>query len=144
MKQFPLSLRFILGFSLAGFFFSGYLTAVKLFSGACAFNESCPIVFGYPACWYGFALYIVLLGISVITARKRILFEKGITALAGVSLVGILFAGYLTMTELPTFLARGFASYTFGVPTCFMGLIFFMLIFVTSVLAWNHHRTRNN
>lgn len=144
MKQIPLSLRFILGFSLAGFFFSGYLTAVKLFSGVCAFNESCPIVFGYPACWYGFALYVILLSIAVSAARRGISFEKGIAALAGVSFVGIVFAGYLTMTELPTFLARGFASYTFGVPTCFMGLVFFMLIFVTSVLAWNHHRLQNN
>jgi hypothetical protein len=93
MKNIPLSLRFILGFSFAGFLFSGYLTAVKLFSGACAFNETCPIVLGYPACWYGFALYVTLLTLSVLLAIRRIAFGKGIVAVATVSFIGVLFAG---------------------------------------------------
>jgi len=143
MKNIPLSLRFIAGFSVAGFLFSGYLTAVKLFSGTCAFNESCPLVLGIPACWYGFALYVILLALAILAVRKNIEFTKAITAVAAVSLVGILFAGTLTMTELPLFLKKGFEAYAFGVPTCFMGLVFFMLIFVTAALAWSHDRQRN-
>lgn len=143
MKNIPLSLRFILGFSLGGFLFSGYLAGVKLFSGACAFNETCPTVYGIPACWYGFALYTALLVISVFMVRQQLTFIKGIVSVAGVSLFGILFAGTLTITELPLFLKKGFEAYAFGVPTCFMGLVFFMLIFVTSVLAWSHHRQRS-
>lgn len=144
MKNIPLSLRFITSFSVAGFLFSGYLTAVKLFSGACAFNETCPLVIGIPACWYGFALYVILLLLSILAIRRSIEFTKAVTAVAAVSLVGILFAGTLTMTELPAFLKKGFEAYAFGVPTCFMGLIFFMMIFVTAVLAWSHDRQRNS
>lgn len=143
MKSIPLSLRFITGFSVAGFLFSGYLTAVKLFSGTCAFNETCPFVLGIPACWYGFALYVILLVLAILTVRKSIEFTKAVTAVAAVSLVGILFAGTLTVTELPAFLKNGFGAYTFGVPTCFMGLVFFMMIFVTAALAWSHERQRN-
>jgi uncharacterized membrane protein len=145
MKEYrtPLSLKFILGFVVAGFFFSGYLTAVKLFSGACAFNETCPTFLGFPACWYGFALYITLLTLTILAVRERLSYERGVTLIAGVSFVGILFAGYLTATELPAFMQRGFAAYTFGVPTCFLGLIFFMLIFVSAVLGWSHYCEHN-
>ncbi len=143
MKNIPLSLRFIFGFSLVGFLFSGYLSMVKLFSGACAFNETCPTVFGIPACWYGFALYIILLTLVIYSIQKKIAFESGLWSLAGVSLAGVIFAGYLTATELPAFMQRGFAAYTFGVPTCFMGLVFFMLIFLTSTIALSYERERN-
>lgn len=140
MKNIPLSLRFIFGFALAGFFFSGYLTAVKLFSGACAFNETCPTVFHIPACWFGFAFYVTLLALAVQAVRGRLVFGDGIRYIALVSFTGVLFAGYLTLTELPQFVLRGFTAYTFGVPTCFLGLVFFMLIFVTAALSWSHER----
>jgi hypothetical protein len=143
MKNISLSLRFIFGFSTAGSLFSGYLAAVKLLSGTCAFNETCPTVFAVPACWYGFALYLTLLTTVTLIIRRRIAFLSGIKALAFVSLIGIGFAGTLTATELSTFLMRGFATYTFGVPTCFLGLVLFMLIFLVATLTWNHERLRN-
>ena len=88
----PFSLKFILWFSVAGFLFSGYLTFYKLISGICAFNESCPIVWGHPACWYGFALYVTLLALSVLTYRAYLSLRSGLFAVLSVSFVGVLFA----------------------------------------------------
>ncbi len=144
MRRIPLSLRFILGFSIGGFLFSGYLTGVKLFSGACAFGETCPIVLGLPACFYGFALYVTLLTLSILAIRGRYTLKNSLLSLGSVSFVGIVFAGTLTIGELPTYLAKGFAAYTFGVPTCFLGLVFFMLIFVVAALAYAYERQRAN
>ena len=131
----PCALKWVLGFSFAGFLFSGYLTFTKLLTGACAFNESCPIFFGHPACWYGFALYVALLTLALAAFTGKLTYRAGMSALASVSFVGVLFAGYLSSTELPALLARGFGAYTFGLPTCFLGLIFFVLIFIFSFLA---------
>jgi hypothetical protein len=50
----------LLALASAGLLFSGYLSAVNLFSGTCAFNETCPYFLGYPACWYGFAMYLII------------------------------------------------------------------------------------
>ena len=44
-------LRITLGLASGGTAFSGYLSAVRLLTGSCAFNESCPFFLGYPACW---------------------------------------------------------------------------------------------
>jgi hypothetical protein len=139
-EQRSLALRFVLGFSLAGFLFSGYLSAVKLFSGACAFNEECPVIWGYPACFYGFILYIVLLALSILAYRKQMTLRAAFITLLGVAFLGVIFAGYLTIIEIPAFVAKGFGAYTFGVPTCFLGLVFFMLIFASSGIGFAHNR----
>ena len=58
---------FILG--LSGLVFAGYLSAIKLFNEKCAFNEACPYFLGYPACYYGFVMYLaiaVLAGLLVL------------------------------------------------------------------------------
>ena len=144
MKNLPLSLRFIFCFCVLGFFFSGYLSVVKLFSGVCALNETCPTFLRLPACWFGFALFAALLTLAVFALTRRVPFSRAIVLLGGVSFVGVLFASYLTMIELPAFLRLGFKAYTLGVPNCFLGLVFFMLVFVTAALAWSHDRDLNN
>jgi len=61
------TLQWVFGISLFGTLFSGTLTYKELF-GASAL--SCPspgapgTVFGYPACVYGFATYVILTMIS--------------------------------------------------------------------------------
>ena len=56
-------LQVILGVSLFGVAFSGFLSYQELFGGTAT---SCPApgapgtVFGYPACVYGFFMYLVL------------------------------------------------------------------------------------
>lgn len=139
-EQRSLALRFVLGFSIGGFLFSGYLSAVKIFSGACAFNEECPIIWGQPACVYGFLLYTTLLALATLAWQKRLTLPSSFVALSGVALLGILFSGYLTAIEVPALLEKGFSAYTFGVPTCFLGLVFFMLTFVSAGLGFVHNK----
>jgi uncharacterized membrane protein len=124
----------ILGFSLAGLLFAGYLGGHKLFSGTCAFNESCPIFLGYPACYFGFAMYLILTIASVALIRSQGTSRGALRTLIGVSLFGVWFAGRFTLAELPVFFERGFSAYLFGLPTCALGLIFYTLIFILSVI----------
>jgi len=116
--------RVIFALSLGGLLFSGYLSSVKFFNNTCAFNESCPYVFGYPACYYGFGLFLILFLLSLNISKYLKVVNK-------VSLVGILFAGYLTATELPS-IFQGTKDYFFGLPTCALGFFFYLLIFILS------------
>jgi len=59
--------------------------------------------------------------------------KLALTALLTVSFMGILFAGYFTLGEIPLLLEQGFSSYVFGLPTCALGLIFYLLIFAFSL-----------
>jgi uncharacterized membrane protein len=111
--------------SLAGLIFSGYLAGTKLFSGGCAFKEPCPYFFGVPVCYVGFILYTILTALSLLQRRSG----ENWNLIAGVSGVGVLYAGYFTFTEI----AFGFASnYALFLPTCAWGLIFFTgLLFIS-------------
>ncbi|MEK7118419.1 MAG: hypothetical protein AAB869_02305 [Patescibacteria group bacterium] len=140
-ERVPLSLKFITGFSIAGLLFSGYLSAVRFFSAVCAFNEGCPYFLGLPACYYGFVMYILLTLFSIAALRRNINFESALVAVVVVAFLGILFAGYFTAIELPALSKGAFASSALGVPTCFLGLVFYMLIFVSAALGLAHHRT---
>lgn len=136
----PLSIKLITGFSISGFLFAGYLSAVKLFSGTCTVRESCPYFLGWPVCAYGFIMYSMLTVLSILMIKKRINSYKGMLAIAGVSFVGIIFSGYFSAIQLPALLQNKFVTYTFGVPTCMLSLIMYMLIFATVVLGIAHRR----
>ena len=68
------ALQIILAISVFGLLFSGVLTYHELF-GVSA--ESCPApgapgtVFGYPACVYGFFMYLTIAGIAGVGLRAR-------------------------------------------------------------------------
>jgi len=122
---------YIFVISLLGLLFSGFLSLYKIFNKSCAFGESCPSFLGYPACYFGFAMYLMLAILSyLLLGRSEKLALKGIIM---VSLMGIFFAGYFTLNELPVLFEKGFSAYFFGLPTCALGLIFYFLIFVFSV-----------
>ncbi len=57
--------------ALAGTLFAGYLSFMKLLTSTCAFNESCPYFLGYPACWYGFGMFLIMLVLSIIGLYKK-------------------------------------------------------------------------
>jgi hypothetical protein len=121
-----------LGF--AGLLFSGYLSAVKLSSSICAFNEPCPYFLGYPACYFGFGMFLIIF-FSALLGRIKIISEKVMSAIITViSFLGILFAGYFTIPEIQKFILKMSTLYTLGLPTCAYGLIFYIVIFVISVL----------
>lgn len=115
--------------SLAGVAFAGYLSAVKLFSHTCAFKESCPSFLGYSACYYGLAMFATLFFLSFLLMFGVADAKKSLNYITLVSFLGILFAGYFTMIELPVLFAKGFGAYALGLPTCALGLIFYIIIF---------------
>ena len=122
----------LLVLSVAGLGFAGYLSGVKLFTHTCAFNESCPYFLGYPACYYGFTMYLLLTVFSCLLLFSRIEKRKNILGIRVVSLLGILFAGYFTLKEIPVLFNEGIGAYVLGLPTCALGLVFYVLIFVIS------------
>lgn len=120
--------KILLLLSFAGTVFSGYLSSVKLFSKTCAFGETCPIFLGYPACYYGFVLFLLLTIFSGILIWGSTPARKTLTLLVFVSILGVLFAGYYTIVELPVLFSVGFSAYVLGLPTCALGLIFFVAV----------------
>lgn len=123
----------LFGLSIAGLLFSGYLSGLKFFTETCAFNEPCPYFLGYPACYYGFAMFLALVVISFLSVVGRISSRKGARGVCAVSVLGILFAGYFTLKEIPVLFGGGISAYVLGLPTCALGLIFYILIFAISL-----------
>ena len=115
----------------AGLAFSGYLSAVKLFTGACALSEPCPYFLGYPACWYGFAMYLVMFIVTAFAAIGPLRASAAFMTDLFVSAIGIDFAGNFALGEF----LNGSVTGKLGLSTCVYGLIFFVAIFVISTLA---------
>ncbi len=130
---------FFLLASLGGVLFSGYMSAVKMFSSVCAFGETCPLFLGFPACYYGFVMFSLLFILSIILCFKK----QGTKCLSNLlflfSFLGVLFAGYFSLGELPLFFENGPSAYFFGLPTCVMGSIFFIFIFIVSIFFRKKH-----
>ncbi len=118
--------------TLAGFLFSGYLSAVKFFTSVCFLGESCPYFLGYPACWYGFGLFTILFVSNLVGVIKTLYLRTVAKIHVCVSGLGILFASYFTIPEI-IHIVQGTKSYTLGLPTCAYGFIFFVAIFVIAI-----------
>jgi len=123
--------------SLAGTLFAGYLTGTKLISGVCALNETCPVLFGQPACLFGFLIYLTLLILSIFilflnknkTIKYFLLFA---TIVAG---IGILFSIYASYLDFLSF--TGF-EYALILPSCIYGFFMFLLYFYLSYKNYKH------
>lgn len=121
----------------AGLLFSGSLSAVKLFTGTCAFNESCPYFLGLPACWYGFAMYLVMFIVTGATLTQEEKNKKAIVTDIIVSLLGIVFAGRFVVLEFLQSRITG----TLGFSTCVYGLVFYIAIFIVACIAYKKSNT---
>ncbi len=129
-------LKTAFGLALAGTAFAGYLSGVKLFTGTCAFNESCPYFLGYPSCWYGFGMFLSMTLVSGFGLAGRLAAAKAAKANAWIALAGTLFAGYFVVGEVARWLMAPAASrYGLVLPTCVYGLVFYVIILVLSVRA---------
>lgn len=132
---------FILG--LAGVLFSGYLSAIKLFTSTCAFNEPCPYFLGYPACFFGFGMFLIIFSAATLGLLKKIA-EKDMMRITGtISFLGILFAGYFTIPEISKLFSGVKTIYSLGLPTCAYGLIFYIIIFILSLTYLNKDHNLN-
>lgn len=63
MKQ-KLALKIILGISIAGLLFSGYLSFTELIQKSCPIG-GCSELGGVPVCVYGFTMYLIVFFVSV-------------------------------------------------------------------------------
>jgi hypothetical protein len=64
------ALKAILGISIAGLLFSGYLSYSELFKQFCALG-SCTSVLKIPACVYGFVMYLIVFVISLFGLKSK-------------------------------------------------------------------------
>lgn len=124
----------LFGLSLLGTLFSGYLSGVKLFTNTCAFGEGCPLFLGYPACYFGFLLFFILLVTIVFGVFQKITYKTTTKIMTTVSLIGIMFAGRYVFLEISSVFSKGFYASMLGLPTCAYGLAFFILICAVSIL----------
>lgn len=125
-------LKLMIGLTLAGTLFAGYLSGVKVFTSTCALNEECPYFLGLPACLYGFGMYLLMFVVSVLGFFRKVSVRFVMGALLAVSALGILFAGYFTMPEMVGLLTGAKDWYSLGLPTCAYGLIFYIVIFLAT------------
>lgn len=121
---------FFLG--LAGLLFSGYLSFTKFFTSTCAFNEPCPYFLGYPACYFGFAMFLVIFLSAIYGLTKNTSLKNVNKIIKIVSFLGIIFAGYFTIPEIMNLLSGIKTNYSLILPTCSYGLIFYVIIFTIS------------
>lgn len=64
------ALKIILGISIAGILFSGYLSYGELIKKVCPL-EGCSYLLGFPVCIYGFMMYLAVLVISIMGLKSR-------------------------------------------------------------------------
>ena len=128
-------INFIL--AIAGVLFSGYLTFSDLILGYCPLTESCPYLFGWPVCIYGFVMFsalLILSGLCLIgkcpEKRKKKL-SYGVMVVSG---IGILFSGTYSVLELYlTPCLNGACNYTLLLPSCVYGLVMYVVIFANTL-----------
>lgn len=122
--------------TLGGVLFSGYLTARKFITKVCAFNEPCPYFLGRPACVFGFAMFFIMFCMSVAYSVGVVSGGVLVLGLLIVSFLGILFAGQYVVPEMMELIGGVSHKYTLGLSTCSYGFIFFLAIFIISVIRY--------
>ncbi|MBU0470664.1 MAG: hypothetical protein KKA62_00610 [Nanoarchaeota archaeon] len=65
-----LTLKIILGISVAGLLFSGYLSYGELIKKACPLG-SCSYLLGLPVCIYGFVMYLAVFIFSLAGLKSK-------------------------------------------------------------------------
>jgi hypothetical protein len=115
----------------AGLLFSGYFSAIRLFTGTCAFNEFCPYFLGYPACWYGFGMFLIMFIVTTLAFAKKIHAETAVTTDIIVALFGMFFSGRFAIIEFVRALSMGGPVLS----TCTFGFLFYGAIFIVALVA---------
>lgn len=66
-----LALKIIFFLSIAGMLFSGYLSYFELFQPVCGIGGACSADPGFPACVYGFVMYLIVFIVSIIGLKSK-------------------------------------------------------------------------
>jgi hypothetical protein len=64
------SLKVILGISIAGLLFSGYLSYGELIADSCPIG-GCSSLLGVPVCVYGFVMYLAIFIVSLLGIKSK-------------------------------------------------------------------------
>ncbi|MFA6603398.1 MAG: hypothetical protein WCT10_00990 [Patescibacteria group bacterium] len=127
-------LKFALSITLAGTMFSGYLAGTRFFSGVCAFREGCPVFLGFPACYFGFALFSTMFVSTAYAWAFGVRAKWPVAVNTLIASLGVMFAGSFTVGEIATWFTSGFRAFgRLGLSTCAYGLVFFIIILVVSL-----------
>ncbi len=65
------ALKVVLGISIVGMLFSGYLSYGELVEKVCPLGGGCSPLFGLPTCLYGFVMYLAVFITTVIGLRAK-------------------------------------------------------------------------
>jgi hypothetical protein len=117
--------------ALVGTLFAGYLSYHKLFGKTCALTEGCTTFLGLSTCYYGFALFFILLVLAFGSMKSGLNLSMSIKF---VSALGVLFSGYFSLYELffaPLNILNG-AVYSLLLPSCAYGLVMFFIVWILS------------
>lgn len=118
-----IALRVSVALSSVGVLFSGYLALFGATTGECPISAPCPTFLGVPACWYGLAVFALLLLVSRRALRRPASWIRARKRLVALSFVGTVFAGQYVGSE-PS-----------ALPSCVFGLIIFLGILLTTLFA---------
>ena len=137
--------NYIIYLSVAGVLFSGYLSAVKLFSQTCAIDSGCSYFLGYPTCYFGFGFFALLL---ILSLSNRFCSWGGqkintarVHALRTVATLGIVFSAYFSAIEIYAMFKEKMVYGALILPTCFYGLLVYIAILY---LAFKISPTKND
>ncbi len=123
--------------AIAGVLFSGYLSAVKLFSQTCAIDTGCSYFLGYPTCYYGFSIFTLIL-IAALANKfckwggKKMQVAR-LHALRSFAAVGIVFSAYFSFIEIGQMISKKMVYGALIMPTCFYGLIFYIWVMLLAM-----------
>lgn len=122
--------KIIVIFGLAGVLFSGYLTYYTIFSH----KPGCEVfIFGLPSCFYGALMYLIVFILSLYLIRTSKSKSKIPATLAIVSLIGVLFASFLTWYVLTQLSCTSLEI--LGIPPCVYGLVMYLIVLILAIIG---------
>jgi uncharacterized membrane protein len=124
------ALKYVSIISFIGVLFSGYLSFGTVISGVCPLNGECPFFLGYPACYFGLAMFLMILIASLMSFLPKQNKDNLIKAILAISFMGILFSGYFSLIEI-----LNPRNYSLILPTCVYALIMYILVFIIPLLG---------
>ncbi len=122
--------KYLIGLSLFGVLFSGYLSSAEFFNGTCALtNGGCSDFLGHPTCYYGFAFFVVLFVYSLLYNLSKSDAHRKVINITAV--LGFIFSAYFSAVEIIPMITDG-VVYDLFLPSCAYGLIAYTIIFFLS------------